>query len=111
MHAELSRREGQHDWACFSAQQAAEMAVNAVHYHLKQEVRGHSILKLLENLPNVPPELADAARYLDKLYIQPRYPNGFSEGAPFEYFSAAESQKAIAHAREILEFGRLQMAE
>jgi len=41
--AEDSRRSGRHEWACFTAQQAAEKAVKALHLHLGQEAWGHVV--------------------------------------------------------------------
>jgi len=42
--ARSSRREERHEWACFAAQQAAEMAVKALHLHLGQDALGHVIV-------------------------------------------------------------------
>ena len=112
--AESSRREGRHEWACFAAHQAAEKAVKALHLHLGQEVWGHAVARLLEDLPSetqVPPELVDAARVLDNYYIPSRYPNSHPEGAPFEHYGPLQSDGAIAHARQIIEFASSEMAE
>ena len=35
--AGASQRDGRHEWACFAAQQAAEMAVKALHLSLAQD--------------------------------------------------------------------------
>lgn len=112
-HAEDSRRQGRHEWACFAAQQAAEKAVKALHLHLKQEAWGHTVAKLLRALPAelaVPEELVEKGRFLDNFYIPARYPNSHPEGAPFEHYGSLHSELAISYAREILEFARLQMA-
>ena len=112
-HALGSLRDGQHEWACFAAQQAAEKAVKALHLHLGQDVWGHVIARLLEELPAAaapPAELLDKARVLDNFYIAPRYPNGHPEGAPFEHYGPLQSQDAIRYAGEIIEFARTQMA-
>ena len=50
-HARRARVAGDHDWACFAAQQAAEKAVKALHQAHGQEAWGHSVLRLLEALP------------------------------------------------------------
>jgi HEPN domain-containing protein len=44
------------------------------------------------------PEIVDAAKRLDKHYIPTRYPNGFDQGAPTDYYTAAEAETAIADA-------------
>jgi len=112
-HAERSRDEGSHDWACFAAQQAAEKAVKALHQRLGQEAWGHVVAKLLRELPaavDVTDELVQMAQVLDGYYIPPRYPNGHPSGAPFEHYGPLHSDGAIRYAREILEFVRPQMA-
>jgi HEPN domain-containing protein len=111
--AEDSRRAGRHEWACFAAQQAAEKAVKALHLRLGQEAWGHVVAKLLQELPPaaaVSAPLVDKARVLDNFYIPSRYPNGHPAGAPFEHYGPLQSEEAIRHAREILDFVRPQMA-
>jgi HEPN domain-containing protein len=39
--------------------------------------------------PYIPPELIVQAQSLDAHYIPARYPNGFPEGKPADYFNAA----------------------
>jgi HEPN domain-containing protein len=112
--AEHSAGEGMHDWACFAAHQAAEMGVKGLHLSRGQDVWGHTIRGLLEALPDtiaVTDELLDAARGLDLHYIPARYPNGHVSGAPADNYGAALSREAIANARQIVEFCRLQMAQ
>ena len=111
--AEISRRAGRHEWACFASQQAAEKAVKALHLSGGQQMRGQVIARLLRELPETaqtPQELIEIAHVLDGYYIAPRYPNGHPEGAPFEHYSGLQSQQAIDYARQILEFVRIQMA-
>ena len=108
-----SAAAGRHEWACFAAQQAAEMAVKALHLRLGQEGWGHVVRRLLEELPAsvaVPRDLLDAGRVLDAYYIPTRYPNGHPAGAPGEHYGRLQSDEAIRHARAIVEFCRLQMA-
>lgn len=111
--AEDSRDAGRHEWACFAAHQAAEKAAKALHYHLGQEAWGHVIARLLEQLPEpiiVPENLVEKGRVLDNFYIPSRYPNGHSEGAPFEHYGPLQSEEGIQYAREIIEFAHSQMA-
>lgn len=111
--AEDSRRAGRHEWACFASHQAAEKAVKALHLSLGQEAWGHIIARLWKELPpivSVPPDLLEKAHVLDAFYISPRYPNAYSEGAPFEHFGPLQSQEAIRYARETLEFVRAHLA-
>ncbi|MEW5922116.1 MAG: HEPN domain-containing protein [Bacillota bacterium] len=106
-HARNSVSLQDYEWACFSAQQAAEKAVKAVFQQFHAEAWGHSVSILLMNLPaetNVSPELVDKAKVIDKHYIPARYPNGFDTGAPTDYFTAAEGKTAVEIASEIIEF-------
>lgn len=47
---------------------------------------------------------------LDDFYVPTRCANGHPEGAPFEHYGPLQSEEAIRHAGEILEFVRSQMA-
>lgn len=108
-HACHALEDGDFEWACFAAQQAAEKAVKAVYEHLHGEGWGHVVSKLLSGLPDrfgVTPDLVEAAMRLDKLYILPRYPNGFDSGAPGDFYTRSEAEAAIADAGAIIEFCR-----
>jgi len=109
--AKSCRGEGRHEWACFAAQQSAEKAVKALHLFLGQEAWGHVVAKLLKELPiDVPEDLTDRAKVLDNFYVPTRYANGHPEGPPFEHYGKIQSEDAIRHAGEILEFVRTKMA-
>jgi HEPN domain-containing protein len=111
-HAEASRRDGRHGWACFAAQQAAEGCVKAVHLWMGQEARGHDVARLLCDLPVQPSaHLVEKAKVLDNFYIPTRDPRFHSEGAAFEHYGPIQSDAAIAYAREIVEYARVQMAQ
>ncbi|OHB63669.1 MAG: DNA-binding protein [Planctomycetes bacterium RBG_13_62_9] len=104
-HAIDAAEDGHFEWACFSAQQGAEKAVKAVYLSLHGEGWGHSVLKLLEGLADrasISESLFDAARVLDKHYIPTRYPNGFDQGFPGDYYTAKEAGEAIEYARQII---------
>ena len=65
-NARHAREAGDHDWACFAAQQASEKAVKALHQARGQEAWDHSVLRLLRDLPVVAPETSiEKARSLD----------------------------------------------
>ena len=107
-----SRHAQRHEWACFAAQQAAEKAVKALHLHVGQKAWGNVIAQLLEELPetvDVPELLIEKGRVLDNFYIPSRYPNGHSTGAPFEHYGPLQSEVAVRHAHEIIEFTRAQI--
>ena len=111
-HARNARDDGDHEWACFAAQQSAEKALKGLTQHLGGEPWGHAVTVLLGDLTerlDVPPPLVEAGKRLDKHYIPTRYPNGFDAGAPTDYYTAAEADAAIDDAARIMEFCRGQM--
>ena len=98
---------GDHEWACYAAQQAAEKGLEALYQAWGAESWGHSVTKLVRGLQDrtdVPEDLVTAGLHLDKLYVPTRYPNGFDEGAPGDYFTRSDSEQAIAHAEKLLRF-------
>lgn len=105
--AVLDFEHGFHEWCCFTAQQAGEKALKALYYRFNQSVRGHSLVRMLEGLAlqmTIPEELYHSARVLDRYYREARYPNGFPEGSPFEFFDQKIAQEALNASRAILEF-------
>lgn len=111
--ARESRAADRHEWACFASHQAAEKAVKALHLRLGQEAWGHVVARLLVELPpSTAPddELVERARVLDNFYVPARYPNGHPEGAPFEHYGPIQSEQAIDHAGQIIEFVRTEVA-
>ena len=69
---------------------------------------GHSVTALLEALPDesgpIASELIDAAKELDKHYSPARYPNSHPQGAPFEFYTRGEADRAIKNADTIIAF-------
>lgn len=105
--AQLDFEYAYYEWCCFTAQQASEKAVKAFIYGLKRSVRGHSISKMLEGLQGsveVPDDLLHYGKVLDRYYVEGRYPNGFPEGSPFEFFDEKMAEEAINAARALLRF-------
>ena len=112
--ARKAHEAGSYEWACFAAQQSAEKGVKAVFLKANASAWGHSVSALLQQLP--PPLQADdallkAGKELDKHYIPSRYPNAFPQGAPCDYYTAEEAQRAITHTQHILSFCETLLAE
>jgi HEPN domain-containing protein len=107
-HARQAFANEAFEWACFAAQQAAEKALKALYQKAGAEAWGHSVFALLQNLPpSFSPEAAalhDTGKELDKHYIPARYPNAYSQGAPHEYYTRSEAERAITQSEEILRF-------
>ncbi|HAW50218.1 TPA: DNA-binding protein [bacterium] len=95
------------EWSCFISQQSAEKAIKAVYQKLNGEAWGHSLYGLLKGLEEkieVPKEVFNCAKTLDKFYIPSRYPNGLVSGTPYEYFNEEDAKDAISCGEEILRF-------
>ena len=109
-HARHSQRDGHYEWACFAAQQAAEKAAKSAHAALGQGTQGHVVTHLLGSLrqstAGIDDDLLDRARALDKLYIPTRYANFFASGAPADFYTRSEAERAIADAEAVLEVCR-----
>ena len=100
---------GNFEWCAFQAQQGAEKAIKALLLFHHRQSRGHSLVHLLESLPDAIPVAEDMLRLgreLDIHYIQPRYPNGFAEGYPAEYYDAKIASAALRQAKKLYSFAR-----
>jgi len=105
-HARNDLEGAFYEWACFSAQQAAEKAVKAVFQALGQEAWGHSVADLLRELNKskpVPDNLIDVALELDKAYIPTRYPNAHPSGSPRNRYTRAEATRLIEYAERVIQ--------
>ena len=106
--AERDRSAGDHNWACFKAEQAAQFALKGLLRALGKEAFGHSLLRLLDTLEDcsvaVPEEVRAAARALEADYIPSRYPDVYPSGAPGDFFDAARAGAALENARRVLSF-------
>lgn len=92
--------------AAFLAQQAGEKALKGLWIRLDLDPWGHSVARLIKDLPTEPREklqhLLDAALLLDKLYIPTRYPDALAELTPAQAYTRSEALGAVDHARTIL---------
>ena len=104
--ASIDIQYGYWEWACFTAQQAAEKAVKALLMHRGDTAWGHAITPMMRHLrePEAPATLIEHAQLLDSHYIPTRYPNGFAEGKPADYYSETKAREALDAARDILRF-------
>ena len=95
------------EWACFLSQQAAEKAIKAVYQKIGGEAWGHSIKELLKGIEekiDIPQDLIEKAKYLDRFYIPTRYPNGWPSGIPADYITKEETVNAISYSEKIVQF-------
>ena len=100
---------GFYEDACFSAQQAAELATKALLERQGRIELGHSVYHLLQAAGNTPPDALNAAQILDRYYIPTRYPNGFPAGAPMDFYDLPTAEEAVRLAQRVLDFVRLHL--
>src|SRR5438093_7066014 len=50
-HAQSAMEAEDFEWSCFASQQGAEKALKALFYHLHGDPWGHSLLSLMQRLP------------------------------------------------------------
>ncbi len=91
----------------FQGASASEFAVKAILYGIGRPTRGHSITHLLSELGRmvqVPSDVMDLGKFLDKFYVPTRYVDAWSEGVPYEYFTRSDAEMAIKAAERIIVF-------
>jgi HEPN domain-containing protein len=96
-----------HNWACFLAEQSAQLAMKGLLHGLGRGPWGHDLVRLGElaaEVVDVPEEAAAALRRLSRHYIPARYPDAHPSGPPGPHYGAADSQEAIDDAAGLLEF-------
>ncbi len=102
--------EGDHEWACFKAQQAAELILKGFLRASGKAATGHSVIKLLQGISEwgitVPEDIESCCRELDKVYIPTRYPDAYTWGAPMDYYSEDNAMNSIKCAENVLSFIR-----
>lgn len=106
-HARHDASDGFFEWACFSAQQAAEKAVKAVIQKLGGDAWGYSVADLLDAVAlrfPVSENLKHAALELDKVYIASRYPDAHPSGSPATRYTQREADRLVEYASEIVRF-------
>jgi HEPN domain-containing protein len=90
-HARAALQCETFEWAALAAQQAAKKAVKAVFQSLGGDARGHSLP------PQAKPAmtLIESAKELD--------PNSYPSGAPMDFYTRGEAERAIRGAERIIE--------
>lgn len=104
----LLKEQGMFSHSCFLAQQCAEKAIKALWYEIDEEPWGHSVQKLLQDLPSEEHreqlhDLLSEAATLDRFYIPARYPNGLPDLTPGTTFVKSDAELSCANAQRILD--------
>lgn len=106
-HAQNDVASGFFEWACFSAQQAAEKAIKAVFQKMGADAWGHSVADLITELGKLhptPQAIGESALALDKAYIPSRYPDAHPSGSPYSRYTRTEAERMVTDAEEVLRF-------
>lgn len=97
-----------HNWACFAAEQGAQLALKALLHGLGRGPWGHDLVRLGELAAeagvDVPADVAAALRRLSRHYIPARYPDAHPSGPPSAHYGASDADEAVADALRVLEF-------
>ncbi len=106
--ARLQAGGGLHNWSCFAAEQAAQLAAKALLHGLGRGPWGHDLLRLGEAFREAGVEptdrVLDRMRRLGRHYIPTRYPDAHASGPPAFHYGASDSSEAIQDAEAILAF-------
>jgi len=95
-----------HNWSCFLAEQAAQLAVKALLHGLGRGPWGHDLVGLGADLEEAGLELPEAARdgllRLGRHYMPARYPDAHPAGSPGGHYAAADARQAIQDSTAVL---------
>jgi HEPN domain-containing protein len=112
--AKLDLKNGFYEWACFTAQQSAEKVLKGLGLKLGVVLFGHSLtefLNILSGKIEISEKMREKAKLLDFYYIPARYPNGFSNGKPSDYFTKKQAEEAIDATDYIIRFCERHISE
>lgn len=104
--ARLQSREELQNWACFLAEQAAQLAVKALLHGLGRAPWGHDLAmlaRMLEEAGVAPPsEMHEVMLTLSRYYIATRYPDAHAAGAAGDHYTARDARAALEDAERTL---------
>lgn len=106
--ARVQHEAGLHNWACFAAEQSAQLAVKGLLHGAGKGPWGHDLMRLGELLQEagveLPAALIDAMRRLGRHYIAARYPDAHASGPPGPHYGEADAREALRDAEQVLAF-------
>ncbi|WP_238025046.1 MULTISPECIES: HEPN domain-containing protein [Metallosphaera] len=100
-----AEKDSDFNWACFKAEQAAQLSVKAYLILIGKQYFGHDLPSLLKRTGlDISGPMMDCALFLARIYIPSRYPDVLPEEAiPQESYSESDKQKAIECASKIID--------
>lgn len=106
--ARVQLRADSYNWACFLAEQAAQLGMKALLHGIGKAPWGHDLPSFGEALHDagleVPDEIEDALARLGRHYIPSRYPDAHPSGPPDTHYRRSDTEEAEGDARAILSF-------
>lgn len=106
--AHIQGEAGLHNWACFLAEQAAQLAVKGLLHGVGRGAWGHDLVVLGERLEEAvgrsnPASLSAALQRLSRHYIPARYPDAHPGGTPAEHYGPEDVAQALDDMRSVLD--------
>lgn len=104
--ARVQADAGFHHWACFLAEQSAQLWVKGLLHGLGVGAWGHDLVELGQAWGDAMgeihvAELSGALQRLSRHYIPPRYPDAHPAGSPGSHYGDTDSAGAIADAEYV----------
>ena len=98
---------GKFSHSCFFSQQAGEKALKALWFFLGEDPWGHSVQKLIAELPDAHAReqmgaMLEAGAVLDRYYIPTRYPNGLPDLTPGQVYFRKDAESCHESASQLL---------
>jgi HEPN domain-containing protein len=97
-----------HNWACFAAEQAAQLAIKGLLHGLGRAPWGHDLVRFGQAIAEAgigeSQDIGDVLRRLSRHYIPARYPDAHPSGPPGTHYGASDAEQAIGDAREVINF-------
>ncbi len=104
--ARVQAEAGFHQWACFVAEQSAQLVVKGLLHGLGAGSWGHDLVELGTAWGEAVDEALDAElgaslQRLSRHYIPARYPNAHPAGSPGAHYGEGDSAQALGDAERV----------
>lgn len=105
--ASVQSGAGLQNWACFLAEQAAQLGVKGLLHGIGGGAWGRDLVVLGARVAEafdaeLPGDLDAALRRLSRHYIPPRYPDAHPGGPPLAHYSADDARQALEDVDAVL---------
>jgi HEPN domain-containing protein len=106
--ARVQTETGAHHWACFLAEQAAQLSLKGLLHGVGEAPWGHDLVELAAAASSSlgrawPGELDPVLTTLSQYYIPTRYPDANPSGRPSLHYGERDASAAVASAEHVLE--------